>query len=222
MKLVPFELFRVFKIHLENQFSGFVLKGSNPYALNFKKIKLRIFLKNLSPAYFKNKDITRIQVAKMAAFEKIKNNNEICIPIGYDSINKTYVVWNPYIFIDRINEKENISLYSRKSKQEEVKDSNYLPFVLKNEETVFAVNSKYISDFIHDIDSFFHYTNFISQPDFIENKDNLLILEINKFIVQKDFIGAVLYCLKNKNEKYPKRGIKEWKKELKPYFEEIL
>lgn len=186
-RIKPEELIQKFSKHIELANFKFKISGVNPFHLELtkrnKSIYVRIFLKNISPAYFNNEDVTRIQIARMTSFRDIKQNREVCIPVGYDSRNESYVIWNPYIFINRINEKENISIYSRKSKQEEVKNYDYLPFILKNEETVFAVNSDYISNFIFDIDSYFRVSENILQPDFTDNT-RIDVKELRKIILK--------------------------------------
>ena len=140
--------------------SKFNVKDSknNPFQIHNNKTKesIWIFLKNISPAYFENKDITRIQIAKTPAFVTLKNNNEICIPIGFDAINNSYVVWNPWLFTQRINEKENISIYSRLEIQQQVKLDMYMPFFLSSGEKVYAVNEIFISKFLSEIEKYFN------------------------------------------------------------------
>ena len=169
-----------------NPFNIYPIDGGN---------KIKIFLKNISPAYFKNSpDISRIQVAKIPAFEKIKAEGCVCVPIVYDSDNDSFVIWNPWLFILRINEKQNISIYSRISEQLRVKDFNTVDFKLSNGELVYCVNPKNIVNFLMNFEKYFikklNIKNTSSELDLLMIDDGVKIT-IRSFLKERQILFAV-------------------------------
>ena len=196
----------------------------NPFKVSLKsdKSKFNVFLKNISPAYFDNKDISRIQIAKTMHFELIRKQNKICIPVGYDLANNIYVVWNPYIFLERINEKMNISIYSRVSEQKKAIKRDCLDFKLSNQELVFAVNPKFIGIFLSNFNEYFKTKNYIKQgvsgPKDLVKKEQIINLynlntqlysEILKFLINRKKMVAVKIVLDYKFENSENSSFKE-------------
>lgn len=146
-------LHKIFESDVKASLPSFVCETKNPFSTNLGNVY--IFLKNISPAYFKNKDITRIQVRNAHQFKTIKDNNGVCIPVGYDSKNETYIVWDPQSFLERINNSKNISIYSRLAQQTLVTKKDYLTVSLSNEEVVYCVNKSFIGTFLKNIKKFY-------------------------------------------------------------------
>ena len=113
-----------------------------------------VFLKNISPAYFENPDVSRIQIANKPIFKKIHEQKELCIPVGYDSKSKNFVIWNPSSFLARVLSNDNISIYSRFSEQANLTEK-LKEFRLTNDEKVFVVNSSFLSVFLRNIKTYF-------------------------------------------------------------------
>ncbi|MDC1189105.1 hypothetical protein N8089_04860 [Flavobacteriales bacterium] len=146
----------IFESDVKASLPSFVCETKNPFSTNLGKLgNVYIFLKNISPAYFKNKDITRIQVRNAHQFKTIKDNNGVCIPVGYDSDKESYIVWDPILFLERINNSKNISIYSRLTQQNLVRNKDYLSLTLSNGELVYCVNKSFIGTFLKNIDKFF-------------------------------------------------------------------
>ena len=94
-------------------------------------------MKNLSPAYFKNSpDVTRVQLPYSDHFSKIFKADIPFIILGYDVDTDTIVTWNPRKVKERLNAKSNVSLYSRSSLQEQVKDNEFKFGYLSNGEKI--------------------------------------------------------------------------------------
>ena len=90
----------------------------NPCRITFDGMEFYIYIKNLSPAYFKNPDVWRIQLPIRADFNQLKETDIPFIVLGYDDKNKVFTTWNPYWVKQRLNAAESVSLYSRLSLQQ--------------------------------------------------------------------------------------------------------
>ncbi len=148
----------VFNGCIKNNFNIYNGK-ENPFKIRFihgkgDKESYWVFLKNISPAYFENPNVSRIQIANKPKFKKIHEQKELCIPIGYDSESKNFVIWNPDLFLERIINNDNISIYSRFSEQADL-TGNFKEFKLTNDEKVFVVNSSFLSVFLRNIKAHF-------------------------------------------------------------------
>ena len=185
-------------------------REENPFKIKYihskaLKISYWVFLKNISPAHLSNPDISRIQVENKPVFKEIDEKKELCIPIGYDSINKVFVVWNPELFLKRILNKRNISIYSRFSDQTNLTES-FKEFELTNDEKVFVVNSNFISIFLKNIKTYFKINNNISEFSSKQSNTKLGSLfnnEISELINQNLKSGKSLEALKIIMKKIP-------------------
>jgi hypothetical protein len=159
-----------------NELDEFSYEEGNPFLIKIGRVKYYIFLKNLSPAYFKNSpDVTRVQLPYSDHFSKIFKANIPFIIFGYDVDTDTVVTWNPLKIRERLNAKSNVSLYSRLSLQEDVKADEFkLGFLSNNEKIVlfkranlkrfFNVSSQLFAD-ESSIKSFIQYDEIDSTSD---------------------------------------------------------
>tara|TARA_B100001059_G_scaffold77407_1_gene75122 strand:+ start:2150 stop:3952 length:1803 start_codon:yes stop_codon:yes gene_type:complete len=153
-------------------------RDENPFKIKYihsktLKISYWVFLKNISPAHLSNPDISRIQIENKPIFNEINEKKEICIPIGYDSINKVFIVWNPDLFLKRILNNKKISIYSRFSDQTNLIE-NFKEFDLTNDEKVFVVNSNFLPIFLKNIKTYFKINNNISETLSKQSNTSLL------------------------------------------------
>ena len=101
--------------------------GNSLYQIFTEKGNYYIYLKKITPAYLPhNKDITRIQIPNLPAFDEVIKSELLFFAIGYDTVNNVYAVWNPKAVKSRLNRKTNISLYSTYKGQQEVRTSQKL------------------------------------------------------------------------------------------------
>jgi hypothetical protein len=92
--------------------------GKNPYHLSISNSHYYIFIRNLTKAYSnRSTDVCRIQLPKNAKFDYIKNSNISLIVLGYCYDYNTFATWPSKYIKPRLNEKGNVSLYSRYSAQ---------------------------------------------------------------------------------------------------------
>ncbi|MPS72500.1 MAG: hypothetical protein E2590_05035 [Chryseobacterium sp.] len=108
-----------------NELDEFSYEEGNPFLIKIGTVKYFVFLKNLSSAYFKNPDITRVQLPYSDHFSKIFKADIPFIILGYDVDNDVVVSWNPKNVKERLNAKGNVSLYSRFSLQAQVKSDEF-------------------------------------------------------------------------------------------------
>lgn len=199
---------RLNKIKLKHKFDYAVRKyftskniNTNPFEINniLTGAKINVFLKNISPAYFSNLNISRIQIAKSSNFDTLRKRGAICIPVGYDLQNDTFVIWNPYIFLERINVKDNISIYSRFSIQKEAREMDFIDFNLSNNEKVYAVNPQHLGQFISEYGNYFENNKSIQEVNLEKELNKSLIhsafndkqiVDINLLLSQNKWIPA--------------------------------
>lgn len=118
-----------------NELDQFSYEEGNPFLIKIGTKQYFVFLKNLSPAYFVNSpDVTRVQLPYSDHFSKIFKAEIPFIILGYDVDTDTVVSWNPQKVKERLNAKSNVSLYSRSSLQDEVKDDEFRFGYLSNGE----------------------------------------------------------------------------------------
>lgn len=148
-----------------NELDGFNYEEGNPFLIKFGTKKYFIFLKNLSPAYLKNSDVTRVQLPFSDHFSTIFKEEIPFIIFGYDVDNDTVVCWNPIKAKERLNAKNNVSLYSRLSLQQDVQDDEFKFGYLSNAEKIILFKRKNLIFFFDAYLSLFQdYTDVNSIP----------------------------------------------------------
>ena len=131
-----------------NELDEFSYEEGNPFLIKIGTYKYFVFLKNLSPAYFKNSpDVTRVQLPYSEHFSKIFKADIPFIILGYDVDTDTVVAWNPTKVKERLNAKSNVSLYSRSSLQENVKDDEFRFGYLSNGERIIVFKRENLTNF---------------------------------------------------------------------------
>lgn len=73
-KISRYSLQQIFIESLEGCNSFQIINGLNPFHLTLNGKECYIYIKNLSPAYFSNPDIWRVQLPRREDFEVIKNS----------------------------------------------------------------------------------------------------------------------------------------------------
>lgn len=163
-KISRYTLQQIFIESLEECDSFRIIDGLNPFHIMLNGKELYIYIKNLSPAYFTNPDVWRVQLPKKEEFDTIKEGEIDFVLLGYDADNDVYTTWHPKWTKQRLNNGESVSFYSRLSLQEEVASSQdikrlslnndgeviafpreHLEFILSNLKTFFQDNSDYVA-----------------------------------------------------------------------------
>lgn len=137
--------------------SGAKCGRANPFIFQRGKFKCYVFIKNISPAYFRNyPDNSRVQLPNSDRFEEIINSDLDFLILGYDEDNGVFAAWNPAGIKDRLNEKRNVSVYSRFSWQRTIPAGEFVEQYLGNEEPVILFEKELLNDFFDQYMKLFH------------------------------------------------------------------
>lgn len=140
-----------------NVVESFSYEEGNPFLITINSKQFFIFLKNLSPAYFKKSpDVTRVQLPYSEHFSKIFKANIPFVIVGYDVDNDTFVTWNPQKIKERLNAKRNVSLYSRESFQSNINANEFRTGFLKNGDKIVVFQRESLHSFFDKLDPLFH------------------------------------------------------------------
>ncbi len=157
MSLTSNELIRTFEREMQGVKNYSHLDDRiNPCHVKLNNVEYYVYVKNLSPAYFHNKDVSRAQLTDIESLHEIKKSDAIFIFLGYDAENDVYATWNPYMVKQRIGTAASPSLYSRFSWQHEAAlKSEFIKNKLKNDCIVLLFPRKLILQYMANIDMFF-------------------------------------------------------------------
>lgn len=211
-----------------NEVDGFSYEDGNPFLIKIGAKRFFVFLKNLSPAYFKNSpDVTRVQLPYSPHFGKIFKANIPFIILGYDVDNDTVVCWNPTKVKERLNAKSNVSLYSRNSLQSKIKKSEFKVGYLSNGEKIVLFRRETLPQFFDKLHSLFNNKqieiedtendNIVSEPkeDYRTDKlfeitDKQLLGTMRPLLKKNRVLEAVAICTKHYGNRYKSMNFKDW------------
>lgn len=152
------ELLSIFKdLFIDDPLFMIVKELSNPCHFVYAEREYYAYIKNLSPAYFSNKDVWRAQMTNNPELIKIKASEAIFLLLGYDEGNKVYATWNPYKTKQRIDTAASPSFYSRHSIQKEIGalKKSFRKVTLNNGLELLVFTPDFLSEYLKSIDSFF-------------------------------------------------------------------
>lgn len=217
-----------------NDIESFSYDEGNPFLIKIYEQDYFVFLKNLSSAYFKNSpDITRVQLPFSDHFDKIFKANIPFVIIGYDVDNDTMVSWNPSKTKDRLNAKNNVSLYSRNSLQSNIKQNEIKTGVLSNGEKIILFRRENLGLFFEKLPILFLDNQIeikvkvdvvsepieILYPDKLNEITDLHILDLISPLLEKNrVLEAVEVCTKYYSDKFPNMTFKEWFELIKSIY----
>jgi hypothetical protein len=221
-----------------NELEGFTYEEGNPFLVKINSKSYFIFLKNLSPAYFKNSpDITRVQLPYSPHFSRIFNAAIPFIILGYDADNDTMVCWNPDKVKERLNARSNVSLYSRASIQSKVQANEFKSGRLSNGEIIIAFKRGLLTSLFDNINTLFDKSNIeywdatasvANEPvaDFVSGKlleltDKPLLQEIRPLLRRNKVLEAVELCMRFYKGKYPEMSFKDWFRLVNNYYQKV-
>jgi hypothetical protein len=209
-----------------NDIESFSYDEGNPFLIKIYEQNYFVFLKNLSPAYFKNSpDVTRVQLPFSDHFDKIFKANIPFVILGYDVDNDTMVSWNPSKTKDRLNAKNNVSLYSRNSLQSNIKQNEIKTGLLSNGEKIILFRRENLEMFFEKLPLLFHdnhikikvKVNVVSEPvevlypDKLNEITDLHVLDLISPLLEKNrVLEAVEVCTKYYSVKFPNMTFKDW------------
>lgn len=227
-------------VEILNEINGFSYEDGNPFLIKIGAKRFFIFLKNLSPAYFKKSpDVTRVQLPYSPHFGKIFKANIPFIILGYDVDNDTVVCWDPIKIKERLNAKSNVSLYSRESLQIIVKNNEFKTGYLANGEKIIIFKRKNLIKFFKDINGFFKQkeieeyqgienNNILNEPavdynsgKLLEIEDKKLLSEINPLLKKNKVLQSVEICSKYYTGRYKNMSFKDWYRVVNKLYKKI-
>jgi hypothetical protein len=220
----------------------------NPFSIKKKITQGFVYVKNLSSAYFKERpDTTRAQLPKRDEFEEIKKSPNSFVFLGYDPENDVLVCWDFHIAKARLNEKENVSFYSRQFFQDEVSSSVFLRKCLKNNDELVLFKRKDLIEFFNQIDTFFPLAAnaptilfeapklsekiepiedknlFVFNGKLLKITDNTLIEQLKPLIETKHTFEALKLAESFYKEQFPLMTLRDWSVLIKAIdFEETI
>lgn len=217
-----------------NDIESFSYDDGNPFLIKIYEQKYFVFLKNLSPAYFKNSpDVTRVQLPFSDHFDKIFKANIPFVILGYDVDNDTMVSWNPSKTKERLNAKSNVSLYSRNSLQSNIEQNKIKTGVLTNGEKIILFRRENLDMFFEKLSILFLDNQIeikvdvdvASEPVEVLHSDklneitDLHVLDlINPLLEKNRVLEAVEVCTKYYSDKFPNMTFKEWFELIKSIY----
>lgn len=180
-KIKPEKLLELAREILDKS-DDFVYKsGSQPFLMSFKNEDFYVYIKNISSAYFSDRDkTTRAQLPIKKEFEEIKKSDKTFIFLGYDGINDVYVCWNFNVAKSRLNVGKSVSFYSRSFFQSEVKEGEFVRRLLKNGDSPVFFKRTSLIDFFENVHSFFSIELGISEFEKVDYRE---------FNLEKEFIS---------------------------------
>lgn len=131
-------------------------EAQNPCHFMFEDAEFYVYVKNLSSAYFPNRDVSRAQLTSASALLQIKATDASFVLLGYDADNQVFATWNPRVVKQRIGTAKSPSLYSRFSWQKGARiHGDFISKDLKNDGTVLLFPRGNVRSFFGNISKFF-------------------------------------------------------------------
>ena len=202
--------------------TSFKYEDGNPFLISIDNNSYYVFLKNLSPAYFKNSpDVTRIQLPFSQHFKYIGGQEKPFIILGFDIDNDVFVGWNPDLIKSRLNFKQNVSLYSRNSYQSNVVDNEFFSGLLSNGEKIILFKRNLLFDYFEKTKYIFTQKKHVKvekrkSENIIETnklqslKDTLVINKIQPLLIKNKLLESIEFCSNYYKGSYPDMTFRDW------------
>lgn len=226
-------------IDVLSELNEFSYDEGNPFLIKIRSGRFFVFLKNLSPAYFKNSpDVTRVQLPYSNHFLKILNADIPFVILGYDVDNDSMVCWNPFNVKQRLNAKSNISLYSRESLQSNVKPNEFKSGFLSNGEEIIIFKRVFLPSFFENISILFgdpqlgkissDCTKIVNEvlTEYVSDKllditEEPLILKLKPLLTKNKVLEAVEVCNLYYKGRFETMTFKDWYKLVNKLYQKI-
>lgn len=155
-KLKPETLLALVREFLDRSTDFVYISGIQPFLMSFSNKKYYVYVKNISSAYFSDRDkTTRAQLPIKPEFDAIKSSPVPFVFLGYDGVNDVIVCWNYHLAKERLNIGKSVSFYSRTFFQSEAKEGKFIRRQLKNGDLPVLFKRNDLIEFFEKIDSFF-------------------------------------------------------------------
>lgn len=155
-KIKPETLLALMREVLEQSSEFSYINGTQPFFMSFKDQKFYVYVKNISSAYFSDRDkTTRAQLPIKKEFDSIRSSPYPFIFLGYDGIHDVFICWNFHTAKERLNIGKSVSFYSRTFFQSEVKEGELIRKKLKNGDLPVLFKRSSLIEFFNNINTFF-------------------------------------------------------------------
>jgi len=169
-------------------------------------------------------------------FKKISSSKIPFIILGYNSEYSTFTGWDPSKIKGRLNNKSNVSLFSRDFFQEKLCLNDFKENYISNGDKIIVFSIKSTTMYFKSYLSLFRSVQKDQRPTTkLKLKDKNITMKephealekINDPVVSKrlqlfksknDLIGAVLYCHKKFENEFVNTGILEWTEMMTKLF----
>jgi hypothetical protein len=214
--------------------TSFKYEDGNPFLISIDSNSYYVFLKNLSPAYFKNSpDVTRIQLPFSQHFKYIIGQEKPFIILGFDIDNDVFVGWNPDLIKSRLNFKQNVSLYSRNSYQSNVVDNEFFSGLLSNGEKIILFKRNLLINYFENNKKIFTEKTQINTkkvkldniPDnnkLVSITDTFVINKIQPLLLKNKLLESIEICSNYYKGDYPDMTFREWFKIVNKLYNQII
>lgn len=218
------EIKRLFIASMKRAYD-FTYEDNNPFIISLSNEKFFVMLKSVSSACFKKSpDVTRVQLHYNNSFKKVIAAKIPFIILGYDSENDVFVSWNPEEIKNRLNAKKIVSLYSRKSLQNNTKGKNFKEGVLSNGAKIILFKKNLLVDFFRDWKNLYDFeieniippkTSKVDISPLVSGKiyeitDKDVIKTITPLLKGSRVLEAATVCYDHYSSKYKAMKIKDW------------
>jgi putative restriction endonuclease len=131
------------------------ISGNNPYLFNINKKPFYIFIHNLHDSGFGrgNKDESRIQISKSKNFLAAKASGKPVLIFGYSKKDNTFTAWNPFMFMERINKRRVVSLYSRFTIQQKAVKDGIAEYEDNNKQKIISFRPEHLGLYLENYES---------------------------------------------------------------------
>jgi len=169
-------------------------KSSNPYRFQINKREVWIFIRNIHDTGIGrgNPDESRIQFSRSEEFISAQNTGIVVFFLGYFADANIFTAWNPRVMTQRINKRDNVSLYSRFSVMQRAAKQGIASYVDSNNQAVISFKPEYMGLYLENFDVM-HQSDesllieLISKSDSIEETEHdvgtLFTIDKKKFTV---------------------------------------
>lgn len=228
-KIKPETLLILMREVLEQSTDFLYISGTQPFLMSFQDQKFYVYVKNISSAYFSDRDkTTRAQLPIKKEFDSIKSSPYPFIFLGYDGIYDVFVCWNYHIAKERLNVGKSVSFYSRTFFQSEVKEGEFIRRKLKNGDLPVLFKRYDLIEFFKKIDTFFSTKLSDNDPTDVKNKvlgikeehnkdgkllkvtDLDLLNQIEPYIISNRLLSAAQIVGNYYQHQYPKMELTDW------------
>lgn len=220
--------------------SKFHLLDKNCYVhFKYDAVEYFVYLKCVTYAgapYPEN--TTRAQLPKRTEFENVIRSNARFLFLGYDVDNHVFVCWEPNKAKNRLNKKNYVSFFSRKSVQESVKQGEVKTSNLSNGDIFVIFKKDDINIFFMNIDKYFspetivinketYQTNGMNQSNLkvssvlekVEDDTSVKLLIDKLNSLDSDRMSMIASCLNEFGSCYPQMNLNAWKTIIYNYLD---